>query len=506
MYEIIVGEIQQEAKRLATVQRSSIDAIQGLKDETGKTFDVSLPIPESERTISDLDTLASSLVKFSEGFNADKNWAFTPRPWITQFRDALKNTANSFDNLVGQVNSVDAQHGGLASIDVSNFAIATKSGTAVELRKVLNNIAVNLDAGFSAYFQLRSATSAPRLTEFSELFSIFSTRRTELDTLSRELSSLAKQGRDSHLTLANFAKEGKKAQDEILKIKDTATKEKAAANEAAAEVAQKLETIRGVTKTAEELSAAVNAYSGTFTQFQAQLDDRTKTFESQKKQFESIVQQIKGSTDAVKVLTQQAEDMLKGSTNAGLAGSYSQKQNSTDSELKKARYAYYFSIGLLVFLTLPIFIYSFPREFVIELFKLIFGVQPPQLLVKPDAISDYDKLINTLGRAALLIPAYLFVRFASARHRELFRLREDYAYKYSIASSVDGFMKQSKAYADDIAAACYWELTHNPAHGMDHKSDDARMTNPVLERILAKLESRMVKKPPAKAAAPQGAA
>jgi hypothetical protein len=80
-------------------------------------------------------------------------------------------------------------------------------------------------------------------------------------------------------------------------------------------------------------------------------------------------------------------------------------------------------------------------------------------------------------------------RSESTRHAQLFRLREDYAYKYSIAASVDSFMKQAKEYADDIAAACYYELTYNPAEHMDSKNEDARMINPIFEKMLWRLEA-----------------
>jgi hypothetical protein len=144
-------------------------------------------------------------------------------------------------------------------------------------------------------------------------------------------------------------------------------------------------------------------------------------------------------------------------------------------------------------LTLPIFIYSFPREYLAEIVKELFGFTIPVGLGRDTTQSEYQQVLNFVGRAIFLIPGLMLVRFASSRHERLFRLREDYAYKYSIASSVDGFMKQAKSYADDIAAACYYELTYNPADRMDEKSEDARLMNPLFEKMLARLENRLVK-------------
>lgn len=193
MYEPIVEEIETDVKRLASTQRTGIEALLSLHDEAGNRISISAPIADGDRSLSDLDTLTSTIIKFAEGFKTNKNWSFVPRGWLYQFRDALKNTANSFDNLVANIASIDSQHGGLKTIDASAFSITTTSGTIIDLRKILSNISLNIDSAFAAYFQLRVSISAPRLTEFGSLFSMFSSRRQELDSLSRELSSLEKQ-------------------------------------------------------------------------------------------------------------------------------------------------------------------------------------------------------------------------------------------------------------------------------------------------------------------------
>ncbi|SDG02960.1 hypothetical protein SAMN05216337_11087 [Bradyrhizobium brasilense] len=79
------------------------------------------------------------------------------------------------------------------------------------------------------------------------------------------------------------------------------------------------------------------------------------------------------------------------------------------------------------------------------------------------------------------------VRFAGARHERLFRLRQHYAYKFSVASSVEGFKKQAPELEQGIAATAFYELTFNPATRMDVNSTDSRYPNPAMEWIMKKL-------------------
>ena len=492
MYEQFIEEIQTESARLATVQRTSIDTLQSLGDDD-TSIDFSISINVGDRSISDLDTLTSSLVKFANGFREDKNWSFVPRIWINDFREALKNTANSYENLTKNLAAVDSEHGGLESIEPATFSITTKSGTVLDLRKILANISTNIDNGYAGYFRMRPAISAPRLTEFDDLFSFFASRRTELDTLSKELSRLGAQGRESAEAAKIAAEAVAAAQKEATKLNADTTKSEIDARNAASKATEILTSIQKTQTAADELSESVEAYQTTFEQFQTKLDARNNDYTNKKAAFEKLKTMLDEEGERIEKLSNQADDMLKGATNAGLAGSYSNKQIDVEKEIRKARTTYYISIGLLVFLTLPIFIYSFPKEYVVEFFQHILGLKAPTMLARDTTQTDYQQFLNFIGRAVFLIPGLMFVRFASTRHAQLFRLREDYAYKYSIASSVDGFMKQAKAYSDDIAAACYYELTYNPAEHMDGKADDARMLNPLFERMMSRLEARIVK-------------
>jgi hypothetical protein len=491
MYEKTIEDLKKEFERIAQLQRDSMKDIEQLNQNSEKPFDLAAIISNTERSISDIDTLTSSLVKFGEGIRPEKNWQFVPRSWIADFSNAVHGTANSYQALREVIASVESQHGGFGSIDPANFSITGKNNTAVDLKRPLETIAANIDAAFENYFQLRTVISAPRFSEFADLFSLIANRRSELDGLSKELTSMSLEGKSLLTTVKDASKLIAASKDEILKFKEGADKDRKGISEIAGESSQRLDSIKAVQKNADELSSTVSGYQATFSQFQKDLDARNKNYETQKQSFETLKKHLENLSTNVAGLISQAEDMLKGATTSGLAASFSAKQHVTNSELKFARAAYYISIALLVFLTLPVFIYSLPRELTLPVIAKIFPFDP-KLVVPQETTHDYYQYgIQLLARGIFLIPGLLFVRFASSRHERLFRLREDYAYKYSIASSVDGFKKQAEQYADEIAASAYFALTYNPAERMDPKGEDAKMINPLLERVIAKLEGKL---------------
>lgn len=174
------------------------------------------------------------------------------------------------------------------------------------------------------------------------------------------------------------------------------------------------------------------------------------------------------------------------SESLGLAASFSALQEKINGELKWARSSFYFSIFFLVVLSMPIAIYVFPGlQLVI---KSLSGVDASVLL--PKGVENHattDVIAQVLARALLLIPGIWLVRFSSARHERLFRLREHYSYKYSIASSVEGFKRQAPELEQGIAAAAFYELTFNPATRMDANSEEARHPNFAIEWVMKKL-------------------
>src|SRR5690606_5370776 len=194
--------------------------------------------------------------------------------------------------------------------------------------------------------------------------------------------------------------------------------------------------------------------------------------------------------------------MLSSATVAGLASNFSTMMGKLTSELKWARIAFYIGIAFLTLSALPLLAFV-----IMPLAAPILQSMFPDLTFAasdfvPDPVNNgWQYLGQVLARIAVLLPAAWFVSFAAIRHSSLFRLREHYAYKYSMAVAVEGFKQQSPRYEQEIAALVLEQLAFNPADKLIPSKDIREGKAPgiagyLLDRIRARVESAS---PPANA-------
>jgi hypothetical protein len=108
-----------------------------------------------------------------------------------------------------------------------------------------------------------------------------------------------------------------------------------------------------------------------------------------------------------------------------------------------------------------------------------------------DERNGWQYLGQVVARFIILLPAIWFVTFATARYNSLFKLREHYAYKYSMAFAVDGFKKQAPGHEDMIAALVFEQLAFNPADKLGKQPEGPESPpSPVAQILLDLLRKR----------------
>ena len=180
----------------------------------------------------------------------------------------------------------------------------------------------------------------------------------------------------------------------------------------------------------------------------------------------------------IRNIEEQSKQMLSGATIAGLAGEYGKIKDDLSKRLGGAQWAFYLSLVFLALSTIPLLVVLFQSG------------APIQSHENPNI---WHLLSDILVRMVLIIPAAWLCKFSSARHAALFKLKEDYAYKYSVAASVEGFKKQAEKFSDEIAFATFKELCFNPADKMAKEKLDADCPQPVLQKFLHILENKLTK-------------
>lgn len=470
--------------------RSSVAKALSEPANDGTCFDLSKAPPSADWNVAELDSALGFLLDGARALMNARTTPILPRNQIVSLSNSLHNIALELDSINLQlVNS-----GGIQSVtDAENYSFTSGSGNGLSLSSHFGNISGQLENAITSWAILRSI-AGPKYKDLNESHRLLAERRIAFDNQFREAAQKNQQLTDIRARSAEYVQAIDEQRGEAERLVREAAKDRQTINEYSAEGAQKLEAIRSVSEQAAELESAVKAYDQTFREFQASLDNRNHAIASSSNEMEALLEHLEAQRVEIDRLTQKADDMLVGATNAGLAATFSERERKLDNDVSTARRSFYFSILILMISSVPIITYILPKELIYSLMDIIgtskrFGGEQAQ------SGHNVPEIIGqVLARALLLIPGAWLVRFAASRHERLFRLREHYQYKYSIATSVEGFKRQASGYEDEIAAATFFELTFNPANSMDTRSPEARHPNKLMEALLERLDGKLAER------------
>ena len=193
------------------------------------------------------------------------------------------------------------------------------------------------------------------------------------------------------------------------------------------------------------------------------------------KEYEKVSCDINDKTNKlyseIKRLKNEAELLLKGATNAGLATSFNTKCKESSTELSKALGFYCLSI---------IFLFVSICPFAWVLYNMSIG----KLSIQPWTI---------FSAVIIVMPGLFLQHFAASRYADTFRILEDYTYKYSIAMGVEGYQKAAPEYADEIAASTFEQIAFNPADNLRGQKQVQVVTHPILELLATKMGLSLIK-------------
>jgi hypothetical protein len=312
----------------------------------------------------------------------------------------------------------------------------------------------------------------------------------DLASRSQAFQQLIDSSRDSETKIRNHEKEAARGLANIKKVEAAAQKQLATAeganqkatgvnttsDQALAEVNAKLAQIRESSTAAETLRVKVDAYNSQYEAFDSAMAARMKLFETFEAANKTAQQKNQQREQEIDKITQQANQMLQGATNAGLAKAFYDASERYDLEAKKAQRAFYVSIAILIFSAFPLTFYVFP-------------------IPHFDFMGPKDGTGITLGgvvaRIVFLLPGVWLASFAALRHSSLFQLHREYAFKAAIAMSVDGFKKQAPQFEQEIAGAAFVGLAEKPDYAP--LKETAKVPNPILGFLVKTLQSRFEK-------------
>lgn len=430
-------------------------------------------IPGSQHSITTINERIIGLHGGTSGFKKIQNVALVPHEAILQLHSSVTNLGNSVVALRDALQSFSGKR------EVGDIDTASMVVDGVNIGNHLNNVAAHSDAVVTSYLPLLAILAAPDYPGFSEAMNQLSGLLEKSAESHNEVELLKADSIQKRNAIEETAERAAVDRTQIAELlasvnedRDEVTRSKEQANN------QVVETETVVTK-AGELNATVEAHKAQFDKYQNTLDEREKQLAEAEVSLSALIDQAKTHDENVSKTIEQANSMIAGATNAGLATTFSAQHADLNTELKKARRGFYFSIGLLAISALPIVAYVFPG--IADLLGLVSSKAQAQ------ASSDAVNLTDLLSRFVLLVPFAWLTKFMAARHSTLFKLRENYAYKYSMAMSVEGFKQQAPEFEEQVAMATFTGLSFNPAEAMDTKSSEQQHPNPIIEWLMKRM-------------------
>lgn len=475
-----IEELKGRFSTLSDLRKSKIEELQQIKGSNSEQFDFATPIPGTAASISEVDAKVAGLCDIAAGIASNTDEMLIPQSYLNAFNKPLEQLTAQYQQISDNLLNI-GNNGGPGPLDANGFTLQSQNGQVnLQLAPIFKNILANAESTLAALYPLLSLSSSDVFSGFSETLDTLSTAIKQAHEERAELAKLTEKARADRREVAELRKQVGPMRDEIERLKAESEKDRKSLSEYSTEGTQSITTIRATGEQAEQLKAQVESYSASFDNFQKQLDQRENAIQEGNSRQSKLLEAITSIEKRITELNEQAEAMLSGATVAGLAGSFGKLRDDLSGELKWARVVFYFAIFVLFLSVLPLAAYVIPG--LGEALSLSSGGAQTQ------AASTTELIGQIVARALLLLPAAWFAKFAAARHAALFRLKEHYAYKYSVASAVEGFKKQAEPYKDEIAATTFYELTFNPAERMDARSPaEDRHPNPAMEWLMKKV-------------------
>jgi uncharacterized protein YoxC len=415
-----------------------------------------------------LDTLVRSL-------SGEVSVVSIPWRYISDLKEALQKLDDGVQALNNDLDTLETK-GGVASINVEAFQLHNPPNDfIVNCAARLHDIDILVDGSLEAIHTLTQTVGTANYSAFDESVSELTGVLSEAREVAVTLDSLKEEGQEKHDTISGYATEAAELKDAITTLKETVDTLANSVTSQSEESSTSLTRINEIRDAAEALQAIVEEYQGSFDAFVTALDGRVTKHESSQAETDDLISTLKEQEEKIAAVLVRAEDMLEGATNVGLATTFIKIKTELDTKVTEARKAFHWAVGFLALSALPVVFYLYGAA----------GLNP---FAAEGAAALSVEFSKTIGLALLLVPTAWLARFAAARHSALFKLRENYAYKYSIAMGVEGFKKQAPEYESEIAAATFFELTFNPADRMGSGSDaHERTPNPVMDWVMRKV-------------------
>ena len=489
----LIKKISDDAAALASAASDFMSYLTSENKEGQIRFDVKRVVLNSDLSFSNCVTRILVVSEVAEKFKQSPHQLLVPLSRINGLINAIQTSQQHLDGLSTQYQNIVNQGGGQSAFNYANFHVQTNKGQNHNLSGQFKNFCDSTENLLEAYIQVLIVLRPSKVAysfqaaanALNQLIDKTSDEITSLYHTAAKLDTLEKTAEHNLL-------ETQVASTDAIRLKTETETDRELAQQYLTEVTAKANEVDAIHTSATALSKEVNDFDSDFQLFDQKLNTRNREFEKGTEELENLTTQLSEMKSKIGDLIAESEGMLKGATVAGLASSFSEARKELSGQLWWARMSFYAGIVFLFICAIPLMLHVF-----MPLLSPILKVYFPEFTdlssstQGEEQLSGWQYIGQVLARFVILVPAAWFVSFSAVRHSSLFRLREHYAYKYSMAVSVEGFQKQAPGYEDEIAALVLEQLAFNPADKLQSSREikEAKAPTPLLNVLLGKLRA-----------------
>lgn len=454
----LVDQIVATADSLATVWHGALDQVARIAGPNGEAFDFTKPLPPLAPPIS-LEQISSKVdaaIARVRRLSLIEDSSAVPDNLFTDVDTHVKTLKTTVEALKAAIDGFLADTK-VTSVDPMNYSATNDKGASFIMSKfaVYANVQIILHT-VGKLLSIAGASAPP--SHDVQVTDLSSAR----NAVRHALSDASRIRKVSEATLAKLTPLVDEASQHLTTIRDDlakATDARLQADAALVVVTRSQTVISDIVAKANALDAQVTAYAAKFQAFDAALATRDEEFQNGSGKLKKLLERLEATQKESDRIQQRAREVLGEATVSGLSERFAAEARGLQWRLWFAQGFFYLGIALLIFaagVVLDVFPWLSQHEWVV-----MHPVAPPT-----DG-SPWSAVVyvigNLIGKAIVLLPPGILIAFSAKWYAALFRLREQYSYKYTVAASLPGFRVEAPEFYEAMTASAFRELLFNPA-------------------------------------------
>lgn len=452
----------------------------------GETLNLDQPITGSGKqiTLHQLDKLLTGLFELSAGLKDALSDLLVPDSLINDLSSASGDVRTKIASILGALQGVISKP--ITGIEPQNYNATNSGGAQLNISSILPNLR---DAAQSALLHTQLALCFTRTTGGGSLAS-------QIEEISESKAELRRATSDAHRTkkafeaalarLSPIESSATEAKNKIDGLNSSAQRTLSQIEELLTSSTSLHQKINEANTKAATLETSVSSFNEKFIKFDADLSQRDSQFITGKQAFDELSTKLTKAMEEVERLQVRSRDVLGEATVAGLSERFEKEKNSIDSQMRWAQGLFFAGVALFL-------LSAMAATGAIPWLEAGGYFQMPRHTVPIDPTAGeviIFLLTVLLGKITLLLPSLFLLGFSIKWYSEQFRLRAQYAYKYTVAASLPGFKIEADEYANAMTASAFKELLFNPAEGKPSNREDEKSS--WFEKLIAPTVAKKV--------------